>query len=43
MPYEPDVEWEANVKEEEEETHGRMARGGHGLPKISPGLAMRDP
>jgi hypothetical protein len=23
--------------------HGRMARGGHGLPKVSPGPAMPDP
>jgi hypothetical protein len=23
--------------------HGRMARGGHGLPKVSPGLAMPNP
>jgi hypothetical protein len=23
-------------------THGRMAKGGHGLPKLSPGPAMPD-
>jgi hypothetical protein len=23
--------------------HGRMARGGHGIPKVSPGPAMPDP
>jgi hypothetical protein len=27
----------------EDQRHGRMARGGHGLPKVSVGLAMPDP
>jgi hypothetical protein len=31
------------MTESEEGMHGRMARGGHGLLKVSPGPTMPDP
>jgi len=38
-----EMAWQENKMAEAGRRHGRTARGGHGLPKVSPGPAMPDP